>query len=69
MLREMGSKAQKPQDPPPPPPVPKTADAYQSGQSAMAGEVQKSSYLNSFLTGKRKGLGSSGGGNSYLGGQ
>lgn len=66
----MGSKAEKPKDPPPPPPVPKTADAYESGQSAVAAEVRQSSYLNSFLTGKRKGLGAgAGGGNSYLGGQ
>lgn len=65
MLRGMGSKAEKPKDPPPPAPVPKTADAQASGAAAMRDEVRKSSYLGSFLTGKRKGLG---GGNSFLGG-
>lgn len=66
MLPGMGSSAKKPPDAAPPPPVPKTADAYDSGAAAVAGERKKSTYLNSFLTGKRKGLG---GENSFLGGQ
>lgn len=65
MLRGMGSKAEKPKDPPPPAPVPKTADAYQAGAEAMVAERKNSSYLDSFLTGKRKALG---GGTSFLGG-
>lgn len=62
----MGSKAQKPKDPAPPPPVPKTADAYEAGSAAMSEEAGKSSHLNSFLTGKKKGQ-SLGGGGSFLG--
>jgi hypothetical protein len=46
--------------------VPKTADAYEAGSEAMSEEVGKSSYLNSFLTGKKKGK-TLGGGGSFLG--
>ena len=46
--------------------MPKTADAYASGADAAAAAARNSSYLGSFLDGrKKKGLGGSG--NSFLG--
>lgn len=66
MLREMGSKAPKPRDPAPPPPVPKSADAYDSGASAVADAQNNSSYLGSMRPKEKKRLG---GGTSFLGGQ
>lgn len=67
----MGSILKDPPKPPaPPPPPPVERDVTTAGQSAMDDARANSTYLNSFLVGKRKnqlGTGSSSTGSSFLG--